>query len=125
MTDEAFAPVLEAVRATGWTSSVLDLDGVEDKAAFLDRCARALHFPDWFGHNWDALADSLKDLSWLPAARGRLLLVSGWQEYAAARPGEWAIALKVFSEAEAHWRTAGRGTLSVLLAVAAAGAGRA
>ena len=29
--------------------------------------ARALRFPDWVGRNWDALADALGDLSWLPA----------------------------------------------------------
>ena len=37
------------------------------KAALLSDFARALEFPDWSGHNWDALADSLRDLSWLPA----------------------------------------------------------
>ena len=29
--------------------------------------AAALSFPDWFGHNLDALYDCLTDLSWLPA----------------------------------------------------------
>ncbi|MGW2997195.1 barstar family protein, partial [Streptomyces sp. NPDC001193] len=28
--------------------------------------------PSWFGGNWDALADALIDLSWLPRAPGRL-----------------------------------------------------
>ncbi|WP_255954315.1 barstar family protein [Streptomyces odontomachi] len=117
MTDVAFTPVLEAVRATGWTSTVLDLDAVTGKAAFLDRCARALELPDWFGHNWDALADCLRDLSWLPVARGRLLLVSGWQAYAAARPDEWATAQQVFAEAEAYWNGRAEG-FAVLLTVA-------
>jgi hypothetical protein len=40
-----------------------------------DGFARALSFPGWFGRNWDALEDALADLSWLPAARGRVLLV--------------------------------------------------
>lgn len=116
MTDTAFTPVLEAVRATGWTSAVLDLDGVRDKAAFMERCGRALELPDWFGRNWDALADCLRDLSWLPVARGRLLLVSGWQAYAEARPGEWATAQQVFAEAEAYWNDRAEG-FSVLLTV--------
>ena len=44
------------------------LDGTEirDKAEFYDAVAAALGFPDWFGHNLDALADCLRDLSWLP-----------------------------------------------------------
>lgn len=38
---------------------VLDTRGATDKRAFLSACAHDLGFPDYFGHNWDALADSL------------------------------------------------------------------
>ncbi|MFI6349726.1 barstar family protein [Streptomyces sp. NPDC050560] len=112
----AFAPVLEAVRSTGWTSTVLDLDGVGDKAAFLGRCADALALPGWTGRNWDALADSLKDLSWLPVARGRLLLVARWRGFADAAPADWRAAQDVFASAEAHWRGRAEG-FAVLLSV--------
>ncbi|GGX88155.1 barstar family protein [Streptomyces fructofermentans] len=80
----------------------LDLDGVTDKAALMERCARALELPDWFGRNWDALADSLGDSSLWPAAaarRGLLLVVAGWQPYARSRPDEWETAREVFTEA--------------------------
>ncbi len=54
----------------------LDLGGVTDKAGLMDRCARALALPDWFGRNWDALADSLSDPSVWPAqARQRGLVL--------------------------------------------------
>ena len=45
----------------------VDLEHCTDKATLLARFAAALQFPDWFGHNWDALADCITDLSWLPA----------------------------------------------------------
>ncbi|GGX92743.1 barstar family protein [Streptomyces minutiscleroticus] len=80
----------------------LDLDGVTDRAGLMERCARALELPDWFGRTWDALADSLTDLSVWPAAaaeKGLLLVVTGWQAYAGARPEEWRTAQEVFSEA--------------------------
>ncbi|MHC3471714.1 barstar family protein [Streptomyces sp. 7R007] len=80
----------------------LDLDGVTDKAGLMDRCARALALPDWFGRNWDALADSLSDHTVWPEGaveQGLLIVVRGWQPYATARPDEWETARDVFAEA--------------------------
>ena len=50
------------------------LENAGDKAALLREIAAALEFPGGFGANWDALADSLGDLSWL-SAPGYLLLL--------------------------------------------------
>lgn len=51
-----------------------DLDVVTiDAAKPLEGIARALAFPQWFGGNWDALEDSLGDLSWRKGA-GHVLL---------------------------------------------------
>lgn len=36
------------------------------KADFFRECARALNFPDYFGGNWDALDECIRDLSWIP-----------------------------------------------------------
>jgi RNAse (barnase) inhibitor barstar len=47
------------------------------KHAILAALKEALHFPDYFGNNWDALADMLRDLSWLPA-KGYVLLFTGF-----------------------------------------------
>ncbi|MBX7468259.1 barstar family protein [Streptomyces sp. MAG02] len=97
MTAHPFAGLLAGARAEGWATVVLDLTGVTGKAALMDRFARALDLPDWFGRNWDALADCLGDL---PATgHGRLLIVTGWQPYADARPEEWAIARDILDRA--------------------------
>ncbi|GGW50882.1 hypothetical protein GCM10010503_29880 [Streptomyces lucensis JCM 4490] len=80
----------------------LDLDGVTDKAGLMDRVARALALPDWFGRNWDALADSLGDRTVWPEGaveRGLLIVVRDWEPYAGARPAEWRTAREVFAEA--------------------------
>ena len=42
---------------------------VSTKDELLRRLAEALRFPDYFGHNWDALSDCLRDLSWLRTHR--------------------------------------------------------
>ena len=94
----------------------LDLAGVTDKSGLMDAVARALHLPDWFGRNWDALLDSLSDPSGWPSEaseRGLLLVVTGWEPYAGARPDEWRVAREVFTEASE--RTA---PLTVALALA-------
>jgi RNAse (barnase) inhibitor barstar len=41
--------------------------GIRTKEALLDELDRLLHFPDYFGGNWDALWECIRDLSWLPA----------------------------------------------------------
>ncbi|MBU3869392.1 barstar family protein [Streptomyces sp. 4503] len=89
----------------------LRLDGVTDKDGFLDRCARDLRFPDWYGRNWDALADCLTDLSWWSEGRepsGCLLDIQGWLAFRDADPDAAAIAADILADAEAYWATQGR-----------------
>ncbi|MET7652031.1 MULTISPECIES: barstar family protein [unclassified Streptomyces] len=90
----------------------LDLDGVTDKAALMDRCADALGLPGYFGRNWDALADSLTDLPAPPGDGGLRIVVRNWRPYARARPQEWEIAQDVFAQAVAQ-----APALSVVLAL--------
>ncbi|MET9606770.1 barstar family protein [Streptomyces sp. NPDC006512] len=112
------APALSAAEEAGWTTLRLDLDGVRSKAAVLRRCGRALRAPEWFGGNWDALADVLTDLSWLPAAPGRLIAVTSWRAYAAERPDDWETLGEILEDAVDFWsRDAdGRPPLTVVLA---------
>ncbi|MFJ9630596.1 barstar family protein [Streptomyces sp. NPDC091280] len=97
----------------------LDLDGVTDKAGLMDGVARSLGLPDWFGRNWDALADSLGDHTVWPEGaveQGLLVVVRNWRAYAKARPEEWDTAVDVF--ADAVERTP---NLSVVLALGGVG----
>jgi hypothetical protein len=43
--------------------------GVRSKQKLLAILADKLHFPGYFGHNWDALEECLRDLSWLQEGR--------------------------------------------------------
>ncbi|AVR88477.1 barstar family protein [Thauera aromatica] len=82
------------------------LDGCDSKAELLARIAAALHFPGWFGHNWDALADCLTDLSWLPASAYRITLTQAAPLRRAA-PETLATALEIFHDAAAAWADQG------------------
>lgn len=86
--------VRRELSTAGWSVHVLDGRGIVSATHLFDRCAEALSFPAWFGHNWDALADCLGDLSWLSGA-GQVLL---WDQYgvlARSDPKAWAMAYQV------------------------------
>ena len=77
----------------------VSLAGAPGKEALLERVARALEFPQWFGGNWDALEDCLTDLSWSKAG-GHVLLIEG----AEGLPGdEGGILIDILASAAAWW----------------------
>jgi hypothetical protein len=83
----------------GLAVSRVPLEGAHDKAALLRAVAAALEFPDWFGHNWDALEDCLTDLSWR-AAEAHLLILDGH----AALPADVAkVFVDVLQSSAAKW----------------------
>jgi hypothetical protein len=80
-----------------------DLGDCADKPTVLARLGRALRFPDWYGGNWDALADCLGDLSWLPAP-GYLVLVEHSGAWRGADEEGFGTLLAILNEAAADWR---------------------
>jgi len=56
-----------------------------DKDGVLGQFARGFDMPRWFGHNWDALADCLNDLEWLPQGPVVLLIEGNMSDSGAAR----------------------------------------
>ena len=77
-----------------------------DKDAFLEVVGQALSFPEWYGRNWDALADCLTDLSWM-AADGYVIVLEHSDAFAQAAPADFAMALSIFQDAADTWREDG------------------
>ena len=100
------AAVVEAATALEFHIATANLEPVDAKAGLLDEIAAALEFPGGFGANWDALADSLGDLSWLPAP-GYLLLVDHCGDLREACPGDFATFLEILDDAAAAHAAAG------------------
>jgi RNAse (barnase) inhibitor barstar len=48
------------------TTRVVLPPGLSTKAALLNVLAQEFMFPDYFGENWDAFEECIRDLSWLP-----------------------------------------------------------
>lgn len=93
---------LAAAMALDFAAVAIDLSGCSDRQDALARIAAALKFPDWFGGNWDALADCLADLSWWPAA-GYLLLLEHAAHWREAEPGDFDTMLEIIEEAAQGW----------------------
>ena len=84
----------------------IDLHGCRDKATLLRRIAIALDFPEGFGRNWDALSDSLRDLSWLPAT-GHALLFEHADDFRDADEDDFDTLLDLIDEAADAWAERG------------------
>ena len=65
-----------SAKKSGFAVFEANIKDANGKGEVLAEMARAIAAPDWFGHNWDALADALGDLSWRPAS-GYVLLLHG------------------------------------------------
>lgn len=88
------ADVRHAVEHAGWTFGHVDgWTAADSKAAFLDAVGAALGFPDWYGRNFDALADCLHDVG--PGSDGVVLLWDGWSTLARGDEKAFSIALSV------------------------------
>jgi RNAse (barnase) inhibitor barstar len=73
--------------------------------------AQALHFPDWFGGNWDALEDCLGDLSWRPG-NGHVLVFRNWQALTSDNLG---VLIDVLRSSAEYWSGRGKPFFAVLI----------
>lgn len=71
-------------------------------SSLFDEFSRALSFPEYFGHNWDALEECLADFEWLPA-KGYILLISDAQAVLPDDEEEYETLLEVLNDAGEAW----------------------
>ncbi len=82
---------------------VLDGRALGDKRALLAGIAGALEFPEYFGDNWDALEECLRDMSW---RSGQITLLI---EHADAIPADLlATFLDIAAQMAEQWANEGR-----------------
>jgi RNAse (barnase) inhibitor barstar len=71
--------------STGPAPAVVDGRACRTRAAFFEEAARVLRLPGYFGRNWDALTDSLRDAT----RTGKVaLIVEHAEELLSAEPPE-------------------------------------
>jgi RNAse (barnase) inhibitor barstar len=96
-----------AAHAEGHLVRRINLAGCRDKRDLLQRIANALAFPETFGFNWDALADCLGDLGWLPQAGGYAWLFDHAGDLLEASANDFDTLCEVLEDACRRWKDRG------------------
>jgi hypothetical protein len=101
---EEDTPELEAMAvAPGYSLFRIDLTGMLTKEGFLRATAKALQFPPYFGTNWDALEDCLKDFEWC-TAMGYVIIYEAAAPFAEIAPDELKMAKNIYKSAVKFWK---------------------
>lgn len=95
----------QAAHALGFGWLQADLGDRREMADALEKLGNDLHLPEWYGANYDALADCLTDLSW-NAAPGYVLLVAGADDLQAREAAAFDTLNEVLSSVVGNWQEA-------------------
>ncbi|UQI43739.1 barstar family protein [Streptomyces sp. HU2014] len=80
------------------------LDGARmgDSDGVFEQFWNQFRFPDYFGWNWPALSDCLRDLQWIKADR-YLVVIENAGSVLDGTPDDWETFLGTLHRASAHW----------------------
>jgi RNAse (barnase) inhibitor barstar len=78
---------------------VVHLSHINSKNSLLDIIGSELQFPDYYGRNWDALEECLRDLSWVPERE--VLLIH--DDLPSLEDHELRTYIQILSEAVESW----------------------
>ncbi|MFI0410291.1 barstar family protein [Actinomadura sp. 3N508] len=95
---------VERAAEAGWRGFHLDGRRARDSASFLWLCAEVFELPEGPAADWDALGDSLADLSWTPVKHGYMVLYESWAELADADQPAFRAVLDMFARVVKAWR---------------------
>jgi RNAse (barnase) inhibitor barstar len=73
--------------------------GIRSESELFDELSNQLSFPSYFGRNWNALSDLLRDLSWLPQRQVAIV----HQDLPQLNRDSLVCYLDVLSDAVADW----------------------
>jgi RNAse (barnase) inhibitor barstar len=100
-------------KASGYAFFHIDGKNITRKEQLLNHAATAMHFPDGFGHNWDALEECLTDLEWVDGD-GYLIYYDHIDGLLAAHPDQFETLVEILRDAVASWKEDGEAMVAVL-----------
>lgn len=104
--DENASKLTTVAKALG--AKLINIDGSKfhSKADILRKVGKALHFPDYYGENWDALGDCLHDFSWRKGD-SHYIVLSHLDGILHGGMNEIRILGTIFADACKHWEHMG------------------
>src|SRR5262249_40154335 len=67
-------PNVQEITALGLHVGEMDAQNIRTQSDLFTAIAEAMKFPEYFGKNWDALDECLRDLEWI-SAKGYVLMI--------------------------------------------------
>lgn len=89
---------VDAAQKKGLLVLTVEIAARANKDQALEQLGAALHFPTWYGANFDALFDCLTDPDWQPG-RGHVIMIKGMIDLRATNPDDFATMIEVFQAA--------------------------
>ena len=84
----------------------IDVSGVDSKSALLNAIGAAMKLPDYYGSNWDALEECLRDLE--QDERGWLVIFENADRLLSLPKQELTTLLAILADTSAFWKNEGR-----------------
>ncbi len=91
---------------SGFRVFLLEGKDIETRSSYLQAVANLFEFGSQFGQNWDALADSLRDLTWGQDDR-IVVIYSDCEMLAMAHPEAWEIMMEIWQVSVEFWQGQG------------------
>jgi hypothetical protein len=90
----------------GFVARVLRGQKMTTLKELFDELGAALQFPRYFGENWNAAEECLKDLSWLPFGKGYVFIIVDPDFVLKGYEEEFDVFIRVLTRVAASWSTA-------------------
>ena len=103
-TPEALVCLSQACETSPLHYFAIDIANTQNKAQLLERFTETLKFPDYFGHNWDALYDVLCDRDWFGNS-GVVLHLKHTASFEKLAADDWRTLRAILEEAIGYWRS--------------------
>lgn len=83
-------------------------DLINDSSSLFSEMSEKLKFPDYFGRNWNALQDCLRDLEWFSSENGYVIIWSNASKMMMTSPEDFFEFMNILKYVNEYWSSIGK-----------------